>query len=198
VAESFLMRAGRGAGVGGLAAMPRLRSLETTHARLVRPLLDWTRSELRALVDAAGLVPVEDPTNADERFDRTRARRLIAETPELSSDRLARAAHNLRDVADAIQWVLEREYPSRVVDDTPDEITLRMDGLPFELKRQFVILAIEDLRIANGKYEGWRKTGVANFVLLLEAGRSGMLAEVCGRVTKDSWCLRLAPPRRTG
>lgn len=196
VAESFLMRAGRGAGVDGLAAMPRIRSLEASPARLVRPLLDWSRSELRALVGAAGLVPVDDPMNADDRFDRTRARRLLAETPDLPPDRLARAAHNLRDVADTIQWVLEREYPSRVVDDSPVEIRLRTHDLPFELRRQFVIGAIEDLRTANGKYDDWRKTGVADLVRLLDTGRSGTVAEVCGRVTKGSWRFRLAPPRR--
>ena len=64
-AETVLLQLVRGAGVRGLAGMrPGVR----------RPLLALRRHETRGLCDALGLVPLEDPMNADPRFARVRVR----------------------------------------------------------------------------------------------------------------------------
>ena len=65
---------------------------EQTPIRLVRPLLGWRRAELAALVAESGTEPVDDPANRDVRYDRSRARRLLADTPWLLPDRLAAAS----------------------------------------------------------------------------------------------------------
>jgi len=67
LAETMLVNLLRGAGRGGLSPM---RSYE----RVVRPLLGLRRADTRAVCSAAGLVPVEDPSNADPRFVRNRVR----------------------------------------------------------------------------------------------------------------------------
>lgn len=64
-AESMLMNLVRGAGPVGMAGMAR-------SAR--RPLLDLRRHDTVALCDAIGYVPVQDPSNADPRFQRNRMR----------------------------------------------------------------------------------------------------------------------------
>ena len=92
-AETLLMRLARGSGVGGLAGVQPRRPLG--HGRLlVRPLLGWRRSDLAGIAAAAGLVPVDDPANRDARFDRTRARDLLAATDWLHASRLGAAAAN--------------------------------------------------------------------------------------------------------
>ncbi|MCB0995278.1 MAG: tRNA lysidine(34) synthetase TilS [Acidimicrobiales bacterium] len=63
-AETLLLALVRGAGWTGLGAMQPDR----------RPLLDLRRTETRSLCETLGLVPVEDPMNADRRFARTRIR----------------------------------------------------------------------------------------------------------------------------
>lgn len=100
-AETFLLRLARGSGVDGLAAMPPSRPLaeDESQVRLLRPLLDLPRSRLLATVAQAGLVPIEDPSNENERFDRVKARKMLGLLAPLGLDaaRLARtAAHMAR------------------------------------------------------------------------------------------------------
>ena len=66
--ETFFLRLLRGAGVEGLAAMPRGRALG--EGQLVRPLLDYSRDEIERYAGHHGLAYVEDPSNANTAMDR--------------------------------------------------------------------------------------------------------------------------------
>jgi tRNA(Ile)-lysidine synthase len=70
-AETLLLQLLRGAGIAGLAAMPERAGV------LLRPLLDLPRAALRAYLARRGLKWREDPSNADERFDRNYLRRQV-------------------------------------------------------------------------------------------------------------------------
>ena len=63
-AETLLLQLLRGAGVAGLAAMPARAGL------LLRPLLDVPREHLVAYLRRRAILWTDDPSNADERFDR--------------------------------------------------------------------------------------------------------------------------------
>lgn len=101
-AETVLMRMLRGTGVPGLAAIPRVRGL------YLRPLLDTTRDEVEAYLEAHGLTAARDPMNEDPRFVRSRVRHhwlpaLRRENPDLDRAlcRLAESARQQREVLDA-------------------------------------------------------------------------------------------------
>jgi len=66
--ETFFLRLMRGAGVDGLAAMPRSRALH--EGLLVRPLLDVARNSIEQYALEHGLTYVEDPSNSDTAMDR--------------------------------------------------------------------------------------------------------------------------------
>ena len=74
-AETFLLRALRGSGADGLAAMRPWRR----HGRgwLWRPLLELPQAALRAHATAQGLHWIEDPSNADTGFDRNFLRHAV-------------------------------------------------------------------------------------------------------------------------
>jgi tRNA(Ile)-lysidine synthase len=104
-AETFLMRLARGSGIRGLSAM---RSDETGAVLLERPLLKISRSALRATLEAAGHKWIDDPSNADERFERVRLRKAssalsaLGLTPQAiarSAERLERAFVALEGMA---------------------------------------------------------------------------------------------------
>lgn len=74
-AETFLLQALRGGGPSGLAAMAPLQ----WHGGVcfARPWLGHSRPTLAAWVAAAGLRPVQDPSNADTRWARNRLRQGV-------------------------------------------------------------------------------------------------------------------------
>lgn len=104
-AETVLMRLARGSGVDGLAAM-RERA-ERPGLTTFRPLLGLARAELRRYLEALGQDWVEDPSNADRRFDRVKAREILNEHAlGLSPHRLARTAEHMARAADALEIML--------------------------------------------------------------------------------------------
>jgi len=194
VAETFLMRARRGAGVGGLAAMAASRPLG--EALLVRPLLGWSRAELVEIVEGAGIAPVRDPSNQDPRFDRARIRALLADAEDLPVDRLALAARNLRDAEDALAWAEEKAWAERAAR-RGDVLAVDPAGLPRELRRRLLERAVAATRAAHGLGPDWRETGLDPLLARLDAGGSGTIAEVIARTKAGIWRFELAPPRRS-
>jgi tRNA(Ile)-lysidine synthase len=75
-AETVAFRAARGSGAAGLAGIAPARG--AAEALILRPLLGVPRARLAATLRAAGLVPIEDPSNADPRFARARLRAALA------------------------------------------------------------------------------------------------------------------------
>src|SRR5690606_41395561 len=73
------------------------------------PLLDWRRSELGAIVEAAGIAAAQDSSNRDDRFDRARLRKAIAHADWLDVDAIAESASHLADADAALAWGARRE-----------------------------------------------------------------------------------------
>ena len=76
-AETLAFRALRGSGAAGLAAMAPLRAVP--ECLLLRPLLGFAPARLEAVVAAAGLAPVRDPSNDNPRFARIRIRQALGD-----------------------------------------------------------------------------------------------------------------------
>jgi tRNA(Ile)-lysidine synthase len=72
--ETHLMRRARNSGVAGLAGMAGIR--EFGHGRMLRPLLEVSRTRLTATLEARGQIWLEDPSNRDLQFERNRLRRV--------------------------------------------------------------------------------------------------------------------------
>ncbi len=100
-AETLLLQLFRGAGVEGLAAMPVHAELKPGY--LARPLLNFSRDQLRGYAVANGLRWIEDDSNRDETFDRNFLRQRIL--PQLRSrwpglpGNLARSAAHCAEAA---------------------------------------------------------------------------------------------------
>ncbi|WP_066721430.1 tRNA lysidine(34) synthetase TilS [Sphingomonas pituitosa] len=193
VAETFLLRARRGAGLGGLAAMLPARPLRAGEGVpwLVRPLLGWSRAELATQVAAAGIVAVQDPSNRHPRFDRSRARALLADSPELPPARLARAAANLREAEAALAWAAEREWGARA-HAAQGQVSLNLTDLPRELRRRLVARALKTVNDAPPP----RGSGLDRLIAAVDAGQVATLAGVVVR-PGPRWRFAPAPPHRS-
>lgn len=145
-AETLLMRLARGSGVDGLSAMEAARA---AHGVLwLRPFLSVTRAELRSELVARGIGWVEDPSNADPRFQRVRARQALAALQGLgiSAAGLAETTGRMRRARAALEAATQAALDSLVV---ADRGTLVIGGaasaLPAEIRDRLFAHLLMDL-----------------------------------------------------
>jgi tRNA(Ile)-lysidine synthase len=110
-AETWLLQALRGAGLAGLAAMPRQQRRDGI--TWARPFLAVPREALLAHAAMHGLPAVDDPANADPRFDRSRLRlqvwpALLAAFPQAEAA-LAASAARAAEAASLVDEVAAQE-----------------------------------------------------------------------------------------
>lgn len=88
-----------------------LLGMQPRRGRLVRPLLDATRAETRARCLARGLEFVDDPSNADPRFARTRVRHevmaVLSDLNPAAERGIAETSRLLRDEAEVLERAVE-------------------------------------------------------------------------------------------
>jgi tRNA(Ile)-lysidine synthase len=116
-AETLLMRLNRGSGLAGLAGVRASTTIEGTEVTLLRPLLGWRKSELAAVVAAAGITPALDPSNTNPDFDRARLRARLAESDWLDPVQIAASAAHLAESWQALSWYAELDWHEMVMRD---------------------------------------------------------------------------------
>ncbi len=144
-AETLLMRLARGSGVDGLSGMAAAR--EAGGVLWLRPLLGVTRAALRAELQARGIGWIDDPSNADPRYLRVRARRALAALADLGigAEGLAATAGRIRRARAALEAQAQAALEALVHEDRG---TLRIDAaagalLPEIRDRLFAHLLME-------------------------------------------------------
>ena len=184
--ETLIMRLNRGAGVGGLAGV------RAVTGRVIRPLLGWRRAELGAIVAAAGIVAVEDPSNVSDRYDRARLRKQLAAIDWIDAARVAASASALADAEEAIGWVMRQLGTDRVAAEG-DSLLLDPGDLPFELVRRLVEHCVRQIDPAAEI----RGSALVRMVKALESGETAMLGNVVATPRSlGAWRFGKAPPRR--
>lgn len=216
-AETFLMRATRGSGVAGLAGIRAHQRQQMSvpigdsgcvfgvfPIDLIRPLLGWRVAELRAIAMAGGIPFVDDPSNADDRFDRTAFRSLLRNTKLLDPRQIARSAAHAAEADAALRamerWLWDtRKVTPTGVDDPDFRSWLDMAGLPRELKRRLSRSAIEGVRDVNGitRPDFSDATNIESLLDALEGGKSATQAGVLVVPKGTIWRFSEAPPRRS-
>jgi tRNA(Ile)-lysidine synthase len=187
-AETLLMRLARGAGLGGLVGVRHSRPLEQGVA-LIRPLLEWRRAELAAIVAAAGITPIDDPANRDPRHDRSRFRGMLVEADWADAERLAASARWLADADAALDWAVAPLLETRM-QRADSSITIDAEGLPREMQRRLLVAAFDRL--------GAQRPRGPELDRARKALRAGKPATLSGLKLEPGppWTLSVAPPRR--
>ncbi|MEO8242290.1 MAG: tRNA lysidine(34) synthetase TilS [bacterium] len=174
VAETFLMRLARRAGVDGLSAM----AATWTEGGVVwlRPLLAVSRPELRAYLRGRGVVWVDDPSNDDPRFDRVKARMSLAalQSMGITGDGLAEVAGHLAVARDALERVTDTAA-QRLLQVMGNAVLIDpgLAAESAEVQRRLILRVIG--HVAPAEY-GPRGVAVQDLLSRLLAGGSGMLS----------------------
>lgn len=101
--ETFLMNLARGSGLGGLAAMRPVTYRDGV--KIVRPLLNVSRAELRKWCDDNNIKYFIDEMNSDPKYTRVRIRQnrhLLSERLGISDARILLAIENLGRARDVL------------------------------------------------------------------------------------------------
>jgi len=192
-AETFLMRLSRGSGVRGLAGMRRRSIAPGTEVRLIRPLLGWRRAELERICAEAGLVPVCDPSNEDERFERIRFRHALGGADWLDVAAIGRSAANLAEAESALDWATRREW-KQGARERGDAILYRPNGAPREILRRIAARAVRKLA-TEGDSE-LRGNELNRLLATLDEGGTATLRGVLCRGGSE-WRFSPAPLRQS-
>ena len=149
-AETVLMRLAHGSGIDGLRGMDRMSVV--AGCEVVRPLLGVRPEVLRRIVGEAGLVPAEDPSNADESYERVRWRRMLPtlEGLGLTLERLGTLARRMDEASALIHAEAETAHTAIV---TPlDGARMKLDAGRFAAQNPAVaaVLLGSVLEIVSG------------------------------------------------
>ena len=136
--ETLIMRLNRGSGLAGLAGIRSSTMMEGCPVPMVRPLLGFRKSELRNLLERAGVPFAEDPSNRDASYERVRIRRHLERADWIDSLAVSRSAAHLEQAECALDAVTLELWESRAsvgaarvavpASDSP-EITRRLLGM---------------------------------------------------------------------
>lgn len=111
-AETLIQQLMRGAGPDGLAAMPVIRKFG--QGWLVRPLLDFSRKQIRDYAEQHGLKWIEDESNQDTDIDRNYIRNhvipCLQERWPSVINILSRSAGHQAEVVNLLREVAEQDY----------------------------------------------------------------------------------------
>lgn len=130
-AETVLMRLAHGSGIDGLRGMDALSYVEG--CEVVRPLLGVRPEILREVVSDAGLAPANDPSNADENYERVRWRLMLPalEALGLTIERLGTLARRMDAASALIHAEAEANYPHIVTPVTSTRTELDVSRFAF-------------------------------------------------------------------
>jgi tRNA(Ile)-lysidine synthase len=191
-AETVLMRVARGTGLAGLAGMrPAVPRDGLLH---LHPFLAVPKARLVAACRAQGWPYIEDPSNADPRFARTRWRALapLLAAEGLTAGRLGVLAERAARAEDALRVVAaealagarlgEGRFAARAFSDAPFEVALRMlaeacreacgaaAGAPVPVRLERLETALRDLREAASEGRSLTRTVAGTLVRLDRSG----------------------------
>lgn len=203
-AETVLFRLARGSGLSGLAGMARTSALD--HITLIRPFLDIPKARLLATLKTAKIPFIEDPSNQDPRFARTRLRQLATALARegLDAARLSALARRLGRAEQALARATEQALAGLCRKGSTGPGELVMDGIGFAGLPAEIALRVLGRAIGQIGREGPVELGKLERLLaaVLESGatRARMRRTLAGAmitVDAEKIVVERAPPRRT-
>lgn len=115
IAENFLIRLFRGSGIDGLAAMDQIRdfSQRNSQLKIVRPLLEFSKEDLKTYLKQQNIRWREDESNDDEKFLRNKIRKFLKSLPESDAiqNRISLAANAMLEAKNIIDSKTKKEFP---------------------------------------------------------------------------------------
>ena len=106
--ETFFIRLSRGSGIQGLSSMKEVTKVNST--RLIRPLLEFKKSELLTITKKVFGQAILDPSNKNQKYLRTKIRSLKEklEKSGIHHDQIIRSINNLASTRDTLNKYINK------------------------------------------------------------------------------------------
>ncbi|MBN1511718.1 MAG: tRNA lysidine(34) synthetase TilS [Phycisphaerae bacterium] len=160
-AETVLHRVIRGTGWRGMAAIPRRRPIrEQSPIEVVRPILRFTREELRVFLDGLGVSFRHDRTNESTEPMRNRIRNIVLPllreqlNPQVD-DALLRLAEQARWVDEFLRETVDPMFETLLISRNDQEISLNaasMAGKPRIVQAELIRRAVRGLGVGERRF----------------------------------------------
>lgn len=150
--ETFWMRLAHGSGLDGLAAMASSR--EVDGVTIIRPVLSFSREQLRATCVQRKIEWMEDPSNKNEKYLRVKLRQFeeLLAGEGMTPARLSQTLQKLEDARAALQSVAAEAATSCVQLHPEGYVTLVLTvwkNFPRELQRRILAQAISMVAVQD-------------------------------------------------
>lgn len=148
VAETVLMRLGKGSGLKGLAGIQSKRIIQNTP--IYRPLLDTSRQDLRNYLEKHNASWLEDPANMDDAYQRARLRKLRPQLEKAGVDfsAIAASAQALQRAQAAISNQVAH-LKNTCIKESAGDITISTDFLKAPQEVQLQLLGTLLVTLSN-------------------------------------------------
>ncbi|MEM9522442.1 MAG: tRNA lysidine(34) synthetase TilS, partial [Pseudomonadota bacterium] len=189
-AETVLMRLMRGSGVEGLCGMfPEPEKIAPgrrldREKSFMRPLLGFTRQELRDWLKGRGLAWRDDPSNTDPRFDRAKAREVLKTLAPLgvTGSGLIETANRMKRAREALARRAQ-DVAGRIVAVDAGDVVFDRSGLAqVEPDTRFRLVAHALRYVSNAAY----RPRFASLERLVKNGLAGENGSLHGCILKTT------------
>ncbi len=130
--ETLVMRILRGSGIDGMSAIRAKRGY------IIRPLLRLSKVNLVEYLQSRGVPAVDDPSNHDQRFDRVRVRKALAQLEGFDVGLASQSAAALDDAREAIGWMTD-QLAVEHINSKQGSCMLDQFDFPHEILRRLIL-----------------------------------------------------------
>ena len=117
LSENFLIRIVRGSGLNGLVSLNKKAKYRNQNLNIIRPLLDLEKKNLVYVAKEVFSFFINDPSNSNENFTRTRIRHLLLglEKEGFDKKKLILTINNLKDADRSIRFYVDKNLKNNAI-----------------------------------------------------------------------------------
>ena len=144
--ETFWMRLSHGSGLDGLSSMAAIRDVDSI--KIIRPVMEFTREQLRATCERFNVEWVEDPSNQNKKYLRVKLRefeKLLAEEG-MTPARITKSIQKLEDARQALQYMTDKSIEESVEIYPEGHVKLKLNSwkeYPHDIQRRVLTESLQ-------------------------------------------------------
>ena len=173
--ETFFIRLSRGSGLQGLSSMKQINKING-NINLIRPLLDFKKTQLIKISKVTFGKYFKDPTNKNTKYLRTRIRNLrnSLEISGINYDKIFQSIKNLASSRDTLDYYLKKIYKDIVLK-RKNKIFIDLEKFS-DIKQEMKVMVLKKtIKDFTNSYYSARSKKIINLINQIKAKKNTKL-----------------------